>query len=38
MVRKHPDISRVIDVHTRMLDEELVRLCAGRNAITARRA
>jgi len=34
MVRKHPDVSRVIDFHAHMLDAELVRLCASKNAIT----
>ena len=34
MVRKHPDVPLVIDFHTHMLDAELVRLCASKNAIT----
>jgi aminocarboxymuconate-semialdehyde decarboxylase len=34
MVRKHPDVPLVIDFHAHMLDAELVRLCAGKNAIT----
>ena len=34
MARKHPDVPRVIDFHTHMLDAELVRLCASKNAIT----
>ena len=33
-MRKHPDVPRVIDFHTHMLDAELVRLCASKNAIT----
>ena len=34
MLRKHPDVPLVIDFHTHMLDAELVRLCASKNAIT----
>jgi aminocarboxymuconate-semialdehyde decarboxylase len=34
MTRKHPDVPRVIDFHTHMLDAELVTLCAAKNAIT----
>ena len=33
-MRKHPDVPLVIDFHTHMLDAELVRLCASKNAIT----
>ena len=33
-VRKHPDVAHVIDFHTHMLDADLVRLCASKNAIT----
>lgn len=34
MVRRHPNIPLVVDFHAHMLDVELVRLCAERNAIT----
>jgi aminocarboxymuconate-semialdehyde decarboxylase len=34
MARKHPDVPLVIDFHTHMLDADMVRLCAGHNAIT----
>jgi aminocarboxymuconate-semialdehyde decarboxylase len=34
MPRKHPDVPFVIDFHTHMLDDEMVKLCARRNAIT----
>src|SRR5262245_31997167 len=34
MNRKHPDALRVIDFHAHMLDAEIVRLCASKNAIT----
>jgi aminocarboxymuconate-semialdehyde decarboxylase len=34
MARKHPNVPLVIDFHAHMLDAEIVRLCAARNAIT----
>jgi aminocarboxymuconate-semialdehyde decarboxylase len=34
MARKHPDVPFVIDFHAHMLDAEIVKLCAAKNAIT----